>query len=759
MAVLKKLISIRRVGRFLNFSAKDDIQFRKVTLLYGENGKGKTTLGAIFRSLQLNDPGPVLGRKTVGESAKPEVTVLTDTAKVTFTGTSWTKAIPELAVFDQFYISENVYAGDLISASQKRNLYRVIIGEKGVRLAQELDELSKANRALASEIKATERAITPHLAPGMKMPEFIALEAPKGIDEAIAQAQRQLRDASDTTAIATKPRLKRISAFSEVLDLSDILSKSLPDLEADAEARVRDHLEKHAMARSDQEWLQRGLEYPLDDSCPFCGQDVSGLDLIRAYKTLFSAAYRDLRSEINEYGVRTKTDLTNAIDQLRKDAAANTGSWAYWSERSDLGSSLALDIDAYALVYGAYGELVLAALRQKSAAPLDPIAVSAEIADAASAVAAYREEVEAYNQSVATANEKIEVYRRSVTGQDISAIQNELTHLEAFKARSKPEISRLCDEYMEQKTQHAEGKQKAEELKSSIDAEGEKSKQYEQKINAHLDRFAASFRIGNVKHNYVGGVNADFNIVIRDHSIALGSEKTPDDEPSFKNTLSAGDRSTLALALFLIHLEADAERSKRVVVLDDPFNSQDRFRRNQTAIEIAELAKTVAQVIVLSHDAGFLADVGAKLVDTPCKELRLVPVGQHESHITECSLEGLLRQPLRAWIDILQQYYRVGSSSGRPPEDVVQKIRPLLEAHCNNVCPTRFEDADHLSSMIGKVRAAGDDHPLSRLLKELSDIHDFSKRHHHDDNSVHGPIDETELSTYVRRTLRVVNAL
>ena len=37
----------------------------------------------------------------------------------------------------------------------------------------------------------------------------------------------------------------------------------------------------------------------------------------------------------------------------------------------------------------------------------------------------------------------------------------------------------------------------------------------------------------------------------------------PMSQPSFKNTLSTGDRSTLALALFLAQLEHDAARSDR----------------------------------------------------------------------------------------------------------------------------------------------------------------------------------------------------
>ena len=60
--MLRKLISIRNVGRFLNYGAGGDVDFRRSNLIFAENGRGKTTLCAILRSLQTGDPAPVKGR-------------------------------------------------------------------------------------------------------------------------------------------------------------------------------------------------------------------------------------------------------------------------------------------------------------------------------------------------------------------------------------------------------------------------------------------------------------------------------------------------------------------------------------------------------------------------------------------------------------------------------------------------------------------------------------------------------------------------
>ena len=64
--MLRKIISIKNVGRFLNYSASGDIELKRYNLIFAENGRGKTTLCAVLRSLQSGDPTHVLGRTTLG---------------------------------------------------------------------------------------------------------------------------------------------------------------------------------------------------------------------------------------------------------------------------------------------------------------------------------------------------------------------------------------------------------------------------------------------------------------------------------------------------------------------------------------------------------------------------------------------------------------------------------------------------------------------------------------------------------------------
>jgi len=71
--MIEKIVSIKNIGRFRNCSPRGDVAFRKLTLLFAENGRGKTTLCAILRSLQSGQAEFISERKTLGTSEPASV--------------------------------------------------------------------------------------------------------------------------------------------------------------------------------------------------------------------------------------------------------------------------------------------------------------------------------------------------------------------------------------------------------------------------------------------------------------------------------------------------------------------------------------------------------------------------------------------------------------------------------------------------------------------------------------------------------------
>ena len=151
--MLKKFVIIKNVSRFKNFSACGDIELKRHSLLFAENGRGKTTLCAVLRSLQSGVGAHVIGRTTLGSADAPEIRILSDGRTFSFGSGVWNSTLPDIAIFDATFVSENVFSGDLVGISHKRNLYRVIVGRDGVILAKEIESLDDASRVKAADIR------------------------------------------------------------------------------------------------------------------------------------------------------------------------------------------------------------------------------------------------------------------------------------------------------------------------------------------------------------------------------------------------------------------------------------------------------------------------------------------------------------------------------------------------------------------------------------------------------------------------------
>src|SRR3546814_1979264 len=101
---------MKNVGRF-KAARIGGGEYGRYTLIYGGNGRGKTTLCAILRSFQRNDPKLIQRRQTFKATSASEVGLLLDAGSARFTGGYWPLNQPHIHIFDQEFIAGNVQAG------------------------------------------------------------------------------------------------------------------------------------------------------------------------------------------------------------------------------------------------------------------------------------------------------------------------------------------------------------------------------------------------------------------------------------------------------------------------------------------------------------------------------------------------------------------------------------------------------------------------------------------------------------------------
>lgn len=754
---IKKIISVKNAGRFKNHNAAGDVEFKKFTLIFGENGRGKTTLCAILRSLQDGSPDHIIGRKTIGVAGVPSIHIQLETGPVYFRDLNWTQTVPDLLIFDQDFITNNVYFGNSVGAIQRRNLYKIIIGGEGVRLARDHEAKKQEISEVQSRIRDLGRTISSHLTPDFTVDSFLGAPRNENVDSLIESTQRELTAASEADLIRNHKILAEVTIFAIPNDIQTLLNSTIDSVSADVESRINQHIATHLMGRDGQSWITKGLQFKHDSDCPFCGQDVSNSSTITLYNQYFSDAYKQLKENIIQRGVEFSQSFGDGqIQQVLSAIRENETTLQFWKRYLQLGDLRPIDLTVVESTLSETREAVLQILRIKAASPLERLEVDERTNVAIQRFGELSEQLTRYNSDCGELNVVINAKKNDVQNINISALQATLRRLQLIKQRYEEPLATHCSNLIELNRQKGQWDAEKDQLKLQLDTYSATTfGRYQTSINGYLEKFNAGFTIANVDPNFVGGANAKYQIVINNTPITLGDLDTPESEPSFKNTLSSGDRSTLALAFFLAQVDHHQRKNDLILLFDDPFSSQDSFRRNQTAIEIFRIGNQCKQTIVLSHDAHFLKLVQDKVHGAAIKTLQFIPSGVDNTELRELDLDKLLMPELRAIIDKLQLYR---SNNAGDPNDIVQKLRPLLEGHCRNMCMTLFADNAMLSEILNHIRENPTDHPLGHIYNELNDINDYSTRHHHADGSVTHILNQGELMGYVIRTLRLVGA-
>jgi wobble nucleotide-excising tRNase len=754
---IKQIRHIKSVGKYRRYGAKGDVTFKKVTLVFGENARGKTTLCAILHSLNESDSALIAGRKTLGDNAAPEVLIELDEGRAHFSDGAWTKPEIQLRIFDDHYISRNVYTNNAIGTDQRRNLCRVLLGREGAALGERYDAVDAKITQRNRDLRELRNQLRLHSS-GLPIDEFVLLPLDVQIDAKIEAKSKELEGARQIAQLSAQPALDEIALPRFPTLLNDLIKKSVDDVSAEAELKVREHIAKHRMESLGSRWIVEGLPHLIDNECPFCGLAVAGVDLIADYKSVFTNQFRTLREEIVTYRSTAERVFSDEKIELVLARFQNNSTrmelWRAFVEQSNLDGPPLEDISN---VLREFRSELFSTIDKKLASLTEANDLSPEYQAASEIFKALFENFERYNSCVRENNVAIEAFKTEAKRRSAEDVQNQLNRLAATKRRHETQIAALCDQYVAINAEKTRLESEKVEVRGKIDQySAQIMVDYAEEINALLRRFKAGFLIDRFKLEYAGRIpNSSFGVVINDFVVEMGSVSTPLDEPSFRNTLSGGDRSTLALAFFLAQLKKDSDRSKSVVVFDDPFSSHDQFRRTCTIGEIVRAANEVSQIVVLSHDRRFLKDIwDYPLPPAHRKALCIVPAGHKDSEIIEWDIAAANESEDAANRRSLTNYF---IRYGGEPRDVVQKLRPVLETYLLRIAPEELVGAGGLGNMIERIRAS-QSLPLANVLTDLEDVNSYTRRYMHGEapDADVAPISREELHGFVDRVLTIV---
>ncbi|HEY1926650.1 MAG TPA: AAA family ATPase [Caulobacteraceae bacterium] len=720
--MLLKVENIQEIGRFASLKHKA-AQFGALTLIFARNGYGKSTLCSVLRSSSELKGQIIAARRRLSATGDSLAHLVWKGGAATkFKTGVWDLACPgPVHIFDGEYVHRNLHVAESVTRDNKRSLISVVLGEQGVALAKVVSDLDAEQRALASEQATSEKTIKA-ACPGIgDVESFANATMPADLDAQITRAEQGVQLARHSLNVKDRRSFAEINLL-PLEHYEALAARDVADITDDAAAKVKEHLDAHNMHPLGERWLKYGVEHQTDNSCPFCTQDTSDVPLVSAFKGYFGEAYAALSTELEAAlaAIRALTaehgGLVHRLDEHRDDIE-------FWGKVCDLSSPPEVSADVRDRVLGAL-DAIQKLLEHKAANPL-----AKKLLDDRDAVNGALNELQGYLDGLTKCAPAISEARTSSATADTAKAQEILVKRQALKKREAGSVKADVDGWLKRDKRRREIEVEKKKAQQDVKTYAETTAKTKQSaINDLLDLFGANFRIADTKASFVGReANTDYSIQIGNRLVPAGERS--ETQPSFNTVLSAGDKFTLALAFFITQVRSDAGLADATLVFDDPFSSLDAQREWETTSQLRSLAANACQVIVLSHDARFLALIEKNANGALSYQLNCDDNGT--GAISAWSSAEELKDLYVRQCERVREFASTGTFlAGINGDSLVKELRPFSEDYLRNRFPGRFGPLVMLDQMATEIEAVPDD-PMLPHVAELRAINEYTRDYMH----------------------------
>lgn len=676
---------------------------------------------------------------------------------------------PSIYIYDERFVTENVFIGHHINVEQRRNLYALVIGEQAIALNNAVVSADQQLKDATQQLNAANTILNNLIPRNYTIDSFKNITPIDDIDDKISEATQSLALAKQTKEKADAIRARKPMAALQIAEVPEALGKvlkaTLDTVALVAEEKIRQHLAKtsNGLAVS---WIKQGFDSQKSTDCPYCGQAMQGLDILTAYRSFFSDELHN-QEQLREatraaaksvFGETAQTRLRQILadHQTEKDWWKDAAGYEFVLPPIESSEELC------SFLHDAY-EAIVAALGRKRENLSSEMSLNDE---ELLAIAAWQEKsgkLQSYNATLRTINENLQNQQNSAGSINIMPLQEKIELLNACKKRYEQQTVEAYAKYDAATRLHKTAKSTKASANEALRKQSEQFfNSYGAKINTLLGFFGVDFKIVSDGISFSGGEpSGQLTIALGDTRVSATPKDALDpSKPSLANTLSGGDRSALGLAFFLAQVELSQNIGNAIVVFDDPYHNQDRNRRQCTIEQVHKIAKVAKQCFVFSHDLDFARSI-ENCSGISKKTFILRPLAE-DITIKSCSLPLLPSQVHVKNYDKLHSYVKNPAKYLDHLKDIADTIRLILEEYFKFKYPKSFAAHEWLGDIIGKIREAQTNDPLhssQSLLDEVAAINAYSTGFHHGaSGSSADEVAARELQAYVKRTLHVIHA-
>lgn len=768
--MIKKFIKIKGVGKFENYVPKAITKFpgdfKKIVLLYGINGSGKSTLATIIRSLK-GDNSLISKRKTFQLKGSPEIELMIDGISKPFcySNNRWADNHSYIEVFDNHFISENVFTGFTVDIDHKRKLFDIILGQGGVKLKADIEKIKFEIQEENKTLKQCADNINTLVGYMTEAKSFFTLSEIDSVDKKIVEKELEIRHSKSASQIKYTNNLKEIDFSKLELDFKKtkkILSKSITSISESYLQKVEQHKTHFPIGNETEQWIKSGYENIKNNTCPFCEREFdSTTKIVEAYNQYFNQEYLQLQSDTE--ALCTQFDILNiplVLSEIELTISNNLSLVDFWRVHTK--------IDFYDEVLlqekEAIAELFLSTkdvLKQKS-----NNAIKEQKIDS---VDLLEQKVTEEIQRFKECNKIIDEYNKRINelksqpNKTEQVLQEELKLLKLNKVRFSDEGKKLAQKFTDAESKINSKNNSKDNLQTQLRNYTTRTlSTYKDTINKLLKRFSTYMEIKEIKSAYVGASKVPS--VEYALSVAGSNVKLNDDgiNPSFKYVLSEGDKSALAFSFFLATLLEDKQNlPNKVLLFDDPISSFDKSRQLATVKILHGLASQSKQIFVLTHNLAFAGEFYYHYPKrSEIQTLQIFDVS-NQSHLEEFPIEVEALPDVLKDMTTINLYLKNGAKNDNDRRTVLRCLRPVLEGYYKMKFFGMVQENDWLGGFIKKIRESKNGeklYRLSNLLSDLDQVNDYTSESHHG-SLQQQQIDNAELRTHAELTLKLIEEI
>lgn len=646
---INKIESIEEYKSFKQFYWRhyfnNDGDFKKVNIIFGENGCGKTSIVNIFKSITNHE-------EEIFNEIKPKsVNIWINNEKYTYKDGQWNKFLDEgnILYFDNDFIHKNVYQGkirDETKKGQAQQSAKLIIefDEKAIKLKEELDRLKEERD---EEKKKLDECTTKN----KKILEFELTSEEKNLfkiygdysNNEIINTIRDLEtriDGLEDEIKKDKENLENLEKISEIskIELLETINGyiNIPNYEeyncvfsCNIEKKVISYLEKELInkIKENKDFFDEGIKLIGENQkvCPFCQScnEENIKKIINLYNEIYDDTYKKQEREFNIKKKGLISELETARNELNN---------------IDL-SNIFLQLKELQEKYNIYNVYSVGDEKQfvkpkfiklnKFIDELNDTTPSKEEQLDKNKYNEILEEIEQLNkfihdlnEFINQKNEIIQKFKDENTDKSILIRINEnkkenrhikeklkfLTSENIKNQKSKDEIIEKRNE-MEQKLNEREEKYKLKKREYDDYCRGDIFNNILEKLQIYLSKFNINFKMES-NANRRAHEEIPFIFKIYDNE---GHER------NFKEGLSEGELQALSLSFFFAFLEIQSEKDKKIIIFDDPITSLDNNNLYVLVDLIFEKTQEFSQTFIFTHHQTFFKYLDKKYRDNAVK--------------------------------------------------------------------------------------------------------------------------------------------